>query len=161
EAYKAVGTGLQVRIRSCDLLNPRRQTPFSDATTWEQRLLGLLGNRLAGLKLAGSTVQAAAPFDRLHAEAPHAINDGPLVSVIAECRQAGRKLPRQAGISKVELPATRWRYSAGVRSPSESWGRSSLYSSIHQYAASRTSSRRVNRCWSRTSSRKVRLKRSM
>src|SRR5690606_2047012 len=24
-------------------------------------------------------------------------------------------LPRQAGISKVELPATRWRYSAGVR----------------------------------------------
>ncbi|MCV6435989.1 hypothetical protein OFL46_36105, partial [Pseudomonas aeruginosa] len=25
-----------------------------------------------------------------------------------------RKLPRQAGISKVELPATRWRYSAGV-----------------------------------------------
>src|SRR5690606_6978631 len=52
-----------------------------------------------------------------------------------------RKLPRQAGISKVELPATRWRYSAGVRSPSESWGRSSLYSSIHQYAASRTSSR--------------------
>src|SRR5690606_4832285 len=74
---------------------------------------------------------------------------------------ADRKLPRQAGISKVELPATRWRYSAGVRSPSESWGRSSLYSSIHQYAASRTSSRRVNRCWSRTSSRKVRLKRSM
>src|SRR5690606_6446948 len=72
-----------------------------------------------------------------------------------------RKLPRQAGISKVELPATRWRYSAGVRSPSESWGRSSLYSSIHQYAASRTSSRRVNRCWSRTSSRKVRLKRPM
>ncbi|MGV5348327.1 host specificity protein J, partial [Pseudomonas aeruginosa] len=27
---------------------------------------------------------------------------------------ANRKLPRQAGISKVELPATRWRYSAGV-----------------------------------------------
>ncbi len=25
-----------------------------------------------------------------------------------------RKLPRQAGISKVELPATRWRYSAGI-----------------------------------------------
>src|SRR5690606_27682029 len=73
----------------------------------------------------------------------------------SEYERRDRKLPRQAGISKVELPATRWRYSAGGRSPSESWGRSSLYSSIHQYAASRTSSRRVNRCWSRTSSRKV------
>src|SRR5690606_36978348 len=72
-----------------------------------------------------------------------------------------RKLPRQAGISKVELPGTRWRYSAGVGSPSESWGRSSWESSIHRDAASRTSSRRVNRCWFRTSSRKVRLKRSM
>jgi len=105
EAYKAVGTGLQVRIRSCDLLNPRRQTPFSDATTWEQRLFGLLGNRLAGLKLAGSTVQAAAPFDRLHAEAPHAINDGPLVSVIAECRQAGPSLRTGVG----SLLAQSWR----------------------------------------------------
>ena len=71
-----------------------------------------------------------------------------------------RKLPRQADISKVE-PSAAWRYSAGVMSPSESWGRSSLYSSIHQYAASRTSSRQANRCRSSTSSRKVRLKRSM
>src|SRR5699024_1753168 len=43
-----------------------------------------------------------------------------------------RKLPRQADTSKVEFPANRCRYSEGVRSPKESWGRSSLYSSIHQ-----------------------------
>src|SRR5690606_1851192 len=44
-----------------------------------------------------------------------------------------RKLPRQADTSKVELPAVScWRYLAGVRSPKLSWGRSSLYSIIHQ-----------------------------
>lgn len=37
-----------------------------------------------------------------------------------------RKLPRQAGISKIELSAYRMRYSAGVSPPSESCGRSSL-----------------------------------
>ena len=37
-----------------------------------------------------------------------------------------RKLPRQAGTSKVELSACWLRYSTGVIPPSESWGRSSL-----------------------------------
>lgn len=37
-----------------------------------------------------------------------------------------RKLPRQADTSKVEPLAICWRYSAGVRSPSDSWGRCSL-----------------------------------
>ena len=37
-----------------------------------------------------------------------------------------RKLPRQADTSKVEPLATCWRYSAGVRLPSDSWGRCSL-----------------------------------
>lgn len=64
-----------------------------------------------------------------------------------------RKLPRQEDNSKVETPALCCRTSAGVRSPNESWGRSSLYSSIHQNVASRTSSSEVNRCWSRMSSR--------
>ncbi|PRH81410.1 hypothetical protein C6N40_12930 [Arenimonas caeni] len=72
-----------------------------------------------------------------------------------------RKLPRQAHNAKVELSSYCWRTSAGVRSPRESWGRSSLYSSIHHHAASRTSSRRRNRYWSSTSSRNVRLNRSM
>ena len=43
-----------------------------------------------------------------------------------------RKLPRQEDSSKVEFPAICWRASSGVRSPNESWGRSSLYSIIHQ-----------------------------
>ena len=37
-----------------------------------------------------------------------------------------RKLPRQAGSSKVEFLARWWRYSMGVMPPSESWGRCSL-----------------------------------
>ncbi|MEJ5042867.1 JAB domain-containing protein [Pseudomonas sp. MYb398] len=37
-----------------------------------------------------------------------------------------RKLPRQAGTSKVELSACWLRYSTGVIPPSESWDRSSL-----------------------------------
>src|SRR5690606_982225 len=72
-----------------------------------------------------------------------------------------RKLPRQAHNAKVELSSYCWRTSAGVRSPRESCGRSSLYSSIHHQAASRTSSRRRKRYWSSTSSRNVRLNRSM
>src|SRR5690606_30616591 len=51
-----------------------------------------------------------------------------------------RKLPRQAHNAKVELSSYCWRTSAGVISPRESWGRCSLYSSIHHHAASRTSS---------------------
>ncbi len=43
----------------------------------------------------------------------------------------GRKLPRQGDSSELEFLAV-IAYSIGVRSPSESWGRSSLYSSIHQ-----------------------------
>ena len=46
--------------------------------------------------------------------------------------QLTRKLPCQVDSSKVEFPAACCRASAGVRSPSASWGRSSLYSSIHQ-----------------------------
>ncbi len=42
-----------------------------------------------------------------------------------------RKLPRQGDSSKLEFLAVS-AYSTGVRSPSESWGLSSLYSSIHQ-----------------------------
>lgn len=37
-----------------------------------------------------------------------------------------RKLPGQAVTSKVGSLSARWRYSAGVRSPSDSWGRCSL-----------------------------------
>ncbi len=43
-----------------------------------------------------------------------------------------RKLPRQVDSSKVEFLANWFRYSTGVRSPSESWVRFSLYSIIHQ-----------------------------
>jgi hypothetical protein len=43
-----------------------------------------------------------------------------------------RKLPCQGDSLKVEFSANCVRYSAGVRLPSESWGRSSLYSIIHQ-----------------------------
>src|SRR5690606_27547570 len=114
-----------------------------------------LGNAIGADNRIAAPQTTFASGDTIHASVE---TDGPARRLDARWT---RKLPRQAGISKVELPATRWRYSAGGRSPSESWGRSSLYSSIHQYAASRTSSRRVNRCWSRTSSRKVRLKRSM
>jgi hypothetical protein len=71
-----------------------------------------------------------------------------------------RKLPRQGDSSKLEFLAV-MANSTGVRSPSEAWGLSSLYSSVHQQAASRTSSRRTNRCMSSSSLRKVRLNRSM
>jgi hypothetical protein len=50
-----------------------------------------------------------------------------------------RKLARQADSSEVELSATFWRYSRGVNSPRELWGRSSLYSICQHQAASRTS----------------------
>ena len=43
-----------------------------------------------------------------------------------------RKLPRQVHNSKLEFSAIFNRASSGVRSPSESCGLSSLYSSIHQ-----------------------------
>ena len=43
-----------------------------------------------------------------------------------------RKLPRQGDSSKVEFLADCCLASTGVMSPSESCGRSSLYSSIHQ-----------------------------
>jgi hypothetical protein len=43
-----------------------------------------------------------------------------------------RKLPYLVDSSKVEFSAFSCMYSAGVLSPRESWGRSSLYSIIHQ-----------------------------
>ncbi|NKC14215.1 MAG: transposase [Gammaproteobacteria bacterium] len=48
----------------------------------------------------------------------------------------------------------------GVMSPGASWGRRPLYSRIHHYVASRTSSSEVNQYRSSRSSRYVRLNRS-
>jgi len=50
---------------------------------------------------------------------------------LAFVRSGNRKLPRQGDSSELEFLATS-AYSLGVRSPSASWGRSSLYSSSHQ-----------------------------
>ena len=47
-------------------------------------------------------------------------------------RRQYRKLPCQVDNCKIELPAFFEKYSAGVRSSRESWGRCSLYSIIHQ-----------------------------
>ena len=67
----------------CDLCNPWTASPFNDAGRWQHLFELLLRKRsLAALEILDADPTRPTVFDRLHARAPHVVEDGPLVSVI-------------------------------------------------------------------------------